>query len=90
MEGKSAKNVGKGIKQIGVIDMASIETRMRANKKRGKQARKLTNKQKVNKQDSKQKGVSVRDKCRFRSGVHSFILLKYGRHTSNQDSCINI
>ena len=90
MEGKSAENVGKGIKHIGVIDMASIETRMRANKRGGKQARKLTNKQKVNKQDSNQKGVSARDKCRFGSGVHSFILLKYGRLISNQDSCINI
>ena len=57
MEGKSAESVGKGIKQIGVIDMANIETRMRANKWGGKKARKQTNKQKVNKQDSKQKGV---------------------------------
>ena len=42
MEGKSAENVGKGIKQIGVIDMSSIETRMRANKRGGKKTRKLT------------------------------------------------
>ena len=78
------------IKQVSMIYMASIETGMRANKQEGKQARKLTNKQKVNKQDSKQKGVSARDKCRFRSSVRSFILLKYGQHTSNQDSCINM
>ena len=44
MEGKSAENVGKGIKHIGVIDMASIETRMRANKQKVKQARKQANK----------------------------------------------
>ena len=32
MKEKSAESVGKGIKQIVVIDMANIETRMRANK----------------------------------------------------------
>ena len=42
-------------------------------------ASKETRKQ-ANKQDSKQKVVSVRDKCKFGSNVHNFIVLKYGRH----------
>ena len=41
--------------------------------RKGKKARKLTNKQ-----ESKQKVVSMRDKCRFGSNVCSFIVLKYG------------
>jgi len=32
----------------------------------------------ANKQESKQKVVSTRDKCRFGSDIHDFILLKYG------------
>ena len=32
----------RGIKQISMIDMASRETRMQANKQKGKQARKQT------------------------------------------------
>ena len=48
------------------------------------------NKQRVNKQDSKQKVVSVRDKYRFGSDVHSLIVLKHGRHTNKQDSCMNM
>ena len=65
------------MKQINMIDMANIETRMRAKRE--------------TKQDSKQtRVVSVRDKCRFKSDVHSFIVLKHGRHTSKQDSCIDM
>ena len=44
----------------------------------------------ANKQESKQKVVSTREKCRFGLDVHSFIVLKYGRHTSKQDSCMNM
>jgi len=36
----------RGKKQISMIVMASIETRMRANKQEGKQVRKQANKQK--------------------------------------------
>ena len=39
-----------------------------------------------NKRESKQKVVSERDKCRFGSNVHNFIVLNHGRHTSKQDS----
>ena len=46
MEGKDAKCISRGIKQIIVIDMANIGTRMWANKGEGKQARQQTNKQK--------------------------------------------
>ena len=45
---------------------------------------------KANKQESKQKVVSARNKYRFGSNVHNFIVLKHGRHTSKQDSCINM
>ena len=44
----------------------------------------------ANKQASKQKGVFEKEKCRFRSGVLSFIVLKHGRHTSKQDSCMEM
>ena len=70
-----------GIKQLSMIDMASIETRMRADKWKGKHQDSKTNKQKV---------VPVRDKCRFGSDVHSFIVLKHGRHTSKQDSYMDM
>ena len=63
----------KGMKQINMIDMENIETRMRANKRDNKQTSK-----KANKQASKQKMVSARDKCRFGLGDHNFIVLKYG------------
>ena len=66
------------IKQISMIDMASKE-----------QESKQTS-EKENKQESKKKVMSARDKCRFGSNVHSFIVLKYGRHTSRQDSCMNM
>ena len=53
----------RGIKQISMIDMASKETRKKAKK--------------ANKQESKQKVVSARDKCRFGSNAHNFIVLKH-------------
>ena len=46
--------------------------------------------EKANKQQSKQKVVSPRDKCRFRSNIHNFIVLKHGRHTSKQDSWMDM
>ena len=58
---------------MSMIDMASKETR----KKAKKQEKKQTN-EKVNKQENKQKVVSTRDKCRFGSNVHNFIVLKNG------------
>ena len=58
-------------------------------KKASKQAKKQTS-EKANKQENKQKVVSVRDKCRFGSNVHNFMVLKHGRHTSKQDSCMNM
>ena len=66
------------IKQISMIDMASKE-----------QESKQTN-EKENKQESKQKLVFARDKCRFGSNVHNFIVFKYGRHNTRQDSCMNM
>ena len=68
----------RGIKQISMIDMASKETRKQANEREGKQAKRQT------------KVVSTGDKCRFGSNVHNFIMLKRGRHTSKQDSCMNM
>ena len=68
----------EGIKQISTIDMASKT-----------QESKQTS-EKTNKQESKQKVVSVRNKCRFGSNVHNFIVLKHGQHTSKQDSCMNM
>ena len=60
-----------------MIDMAKIETRMQAKRE--------------TKQDSKQtRVVSVRDKCRFGSDIYNFIVLKHGRHTSKQDSCMDM
>ena len=54
-----------GIKRINMIDMANIETKMRAKRE--------------TKQDSKQtRVVSVKDKYRFGSDVHNFIVLKNG------------
>ena len=47
---------------MSMIDMASKETRKKAKK--------------ANKQESKQKVVSARDKCRFGTNVHNFIVLK--------------
>ena len=49
----------------------------------------ITRKQ-ANKQENEQKVVSVRDKCRFGSNVHNFIVLKYGLHTSKQDLCMDM
>ena len=43
-----------------------------------------------NKDASKQKVVSARDKCRFELNVHSFIVLKHGQRTSKQDSCMDM
>ena len=48
------------------------------------------NKQKANKKESKQKVVPTRDKCRFGSDVHNFIVLKCGRHTIKQDSSMDM
>ena len=60
-----------------MIDMANIETKMRAKRE--------------TKQDSKQtRVVSVKDKYRFGSDVHNFIVLKNGWHTNKQDLCIDI
>ena len=44
----------------------------------------------ANKQANKQKVVSMGDKFRFGSNVHNFIVLKYGQHTSKQDSCMDM
>ena len=52
-------------------------------------ASKETRKQ-ANKQESKQKVVSARDKYRFGLNVHNFIVLKHGRHTSKQDLCMDM
>ena len=57
--------------------------------KHDKQESKQTN-EKANKQESKQKVVSARDKFWFGSDVHNFIVLKYGRHTCKQDSCMDM
>ena len=69
----------RGMKQINMIDIASI-TCEKANKQKKGQTSKQVNK----------KGVSEREKYRFRSSVHSFIVLKHGRHTSKQDSCMEM
>ena len=45
---------------------------------------------KANKQESKQRVVFARDKCKFGLDVHKFIVLKHGRHISKQDSCIDM
>ena len=65
--------------------------RHKANKhdRHGKQRSQKTSK-KANKQESKQKVMSVRNKCRFGLDVHSFIVLKHGRHTSKQGSCMDM
>ena len=44
----------------------------------------------ANKQENEQKVVSARDKCRFGSNVHNFIVLKHGQHTSKQESCVDM
>ena len=58
-------------------------------KKASKQAKKQTS-EKANKQENEQKLVFARDKFRFESNVHNFIMLKHGRHTSKQDSCMDM
>ena len=55
----------RGIKKISMIDIASKETRKQANKRE------------ANKKESKQNVVFMRDKCRFGSNVHNFIVLKH-------------
>ena len=65
------------------------EKRKKTSEKANKQDSKQTSR-KANKQERKQKMVSVRDKCRFGSDVHDFIVLKHGRHTSKQDSCMDM
>ena len=89
----------RGIKQTSMIDMGSIAYGKRDDKpqdKQKKQESKKANRQarkqekKTNKQKGKQKVVSTGDKCRFGSNVHNFIVLKHGRHTSKQDSCMNM
>ena len=50
---------------MSMIDMASIAGKQ-ANKQESKQARR------------RKKVVSLRDKCRFGSNVHNFIVLKHG------------
>ena len=75
----------RGIKQISMIDMASIAYGRRhdepQDKQTNKKARRQTSKQAKKKEDkqakSKHKVVSARDKCRFGSDVLSFIVLKY-------------
>ena len=52
-------------------------------------ASKETRKQ-ANKREGKQKVVSARDECRFELNVQNFIVLKYGQHTSKQDSCMDM
>ena len=52
-------------------------------------ASKETRKQ-ANKREGKQKVVSARDECRFGLNVQNFIVLKYGQHTSKQDSCMDM
>ena len=42
MEGKDAKSIWKGIKQVSMIGMASKGARKQAYKQKGKQARKQT------------------------------------------------
>ena len=69
---------GGGINQISMIDMASKA-----------QESKQTS-EKANKKESKQNVVSARDKCRFGSNVHNFIVLKHGQHTNKQDLCIDM
>ena len=71
--------------------MTSIAYKMRANiQAKGQTSKTANNKQRVNKLDSKQMVVSVMDKCRFGSDIHSLIVLKHGRHTNKQDSCMNM
>ena len=43
----------------------------------------------ANKKKGKQKVVSAKDKCQFGLDVHSFIMLKHGRH-SQQDLCMDM
>ena len=74
---KNAQNVHEiGIKQINTIDMASTACGRRHDKQQDKQTNKKTNK--ARKQANKQKVVFARDKCRFGSDVHNFIVLKHG------------
>ena len=56
---------------------ASKQTSMQTSKT-SKKANKQESKQNANKQESKQKVVFAKDKCRFGSNVHSFIVLKHG------------
>ena len=78
MKEKMQRTYERGIKQITMIDMVS--------KEQGSKKTSL----KANKQENKQRMVSTRDKCRFRSNVNNFIVLKHGRHTSKQDSCMDM
>ena len=73
---------------------ASIACGKRHDKQQDKQTSELKGKQ-ANKWEGKQvrrqqKVVSTGDKCRFESNVHNFIVLKHERHTSKQDSCMDM
>jgi len=75
------KTYERSIKQISMVDVASTRTRKQTNKRIRKEK---------NKQRSKKKMESAKDKCRFGSYVCNFIVLKHGRHTSKQDSCMDM
>ena len=60
----------------------------RHGKQTSEEANKLTKRQTSKRTHKKE--ASTRNKCRFGSNVHNFIVLKHGRHTSKQDSCMDM
>ena len=84
-----SKHVKMRRKPMGGTNKHGKHRNKHASKQARRQISKITSK-KANKQESKQKVASMRDKCRFGSDVHSFIVLKHGRHTNKQDSCMNM
>ena len=88
-KGKDKKPTDKQWKENAQMHMK--EHKVSKHDRHGKQTSEEANKQIKGKQArSKQKVVSVRDKCRFGSDVHNFIVLKYGQHNSKQDACMDM
>ena len=81
MEGKDAECIWR---------RHEVDKHDRHGKQRNKKESKQANKREDKQARKQKKVVFVRDKCRFGSNFHSFIVLKYGRHTSKKDSCINM
>ena len=92
MEKRDVQIMQYGYKVDKHTSKASITCGRRHDKQQDKQAKYKANKKGSNQTRKKanKRWCLWGDKCRFGSDVQDFIVLKYGRHTSKQDSCMNM